>query len=263
MYEIRHAGAKGLGVFATKWIAPGTRILAERPVFTVKSERDVYLATRKLSPEDRHHLLHLSVSGNKRSPLLDWLEAAWYVSRGTLTAGAQRKANDNAPRLGLSTVSEYIALLGAFRNNNFDIGNSVQAVFRDICRLNHSCVPNTQGNFNSNLGCFTIHALRPIEEKEQILVSYLELHGAVRDVRRALLRRSYGFDCECPTCDLSTQRGRDGEKKRVALRDRLARYAQQASQRQGTDYASELQMLLEVIRLFGQEGLAGRELGTM
>ena len=263
MYEIRHAGAKGLGVFATKWIQRGTRIVAERPVFTVKSERDVYLATRDLLPEDRDYLMQLSLNEAARSPHVEWVRAAWHVMRGALTPGAQKEQSGNNARLGLGTITEYMTLLAAFRNNNFDVGNNTQAVFRDISRFNHSCVPNTQGNFNSNLGRFTIHALRPIKEKEEITVSYLELHGATRNVRQALLGKGYGFKCGCPVCDPNTQRGRDGERRRVEMRERLQKYAQEASQREGQDYAAELEMLLEVIGLFEKEGLAGRELGTM
>lgn len=263
MYEIRHAGAKGLGLFATKWIPRGTRIMAERPIFTVKSEPDVYLATRSLSPDARQRLMQLSVSDKNRSPLSLWLEAAWHVVRGTLKSASETGSNTSTTRLGLRTIAEHKILLSVFRNNNFDIGDRIQAIFHDISRLNHSCVPNTQGNFNSNIGCFTIHALRPIEEKEQITASYLELHGAVRQIRQALLWNGYGFECDCPVCDKNTPRGRDSERRRAGLRERLARFANHASQRERQDHASELEMLLEVIRLFEHEGLAGRELGTM
>ena len=237
--------------------------MAERPVFTVKSEQDVYAATRDLPSEDRSHLMQLSVSGNMSSPLMDWLKAGWHVTRGTLTMPSETKQSGSATRLGPHTITEYMALLAAFRNNNFDIGNNTQAVFRDICRLNHSCVPNTQGNFNTAIGRFTIHALRPIEEEEQITVSYLELHGAVKDVRQALLWNSYGFNCDCPACDMSTKRSRDGERRRASFKDKLARYAEEAPKRDAPDVKSELFMLKELIRLFEQEGLSGRELATM
>lgn len=237
--------------------------MAERPVFTVKSEQDVFAATRNLPPADRSHLMQLSVSSNQAPKVVDWLKAGWDVARGALSTPSEAKQSSNTGRLGMNTITEYMALLAVFRNNNFDIGNNIQAVFRDICRVNHSCVPNTQGNFNSAIGCFTVHALRPIEEEEQITVSYLELHGAVKAVRQALLHRGYGFECDCPACDTSSKRARDGERRRVSLRDKLTQYAETASKRDAPDYRSELEMLREVIQLFEQEGLSGRELATM
>lgn len=257
MYHIRHAGAKGLGVFATKLIPRGTRIMAEKPILTVKSERDLFAATRNITPSDREVLQTLSVNENTApgSTLQEWIRMTWHMIQGS------RVTKCGMP--GFSDLREYQALLAVFRNNNFDIGNKTQAVFKEISRLNHSCVPNTQGNFNSNLGAFTIHSLKPIEADEEITLSYVETYATVRQSRQNALYAHYGFECACPACDMGKKRARDGERKRVALRERLQQL--HAWQKEGgkRDYDSEMELLGDMIRVFEDEGLAGRELGTM
>jgi hypothetical protein len=257
MYHIRHAGAKGLGVFAAKPIPRGTRILAEKPIFTLKSERDLFAATRALLPSDLQALKELSV--NEQHPpgstLQEWLRMIWHVIQGS------RAARSGLPTL--STLREYQPILAAFRNNNFDIGDNRQAVFREISRVNHACVPNTQGNFNTNINAFTIHSLRPIEAEEEITVSYLEMFATTREIRQSALYRGYGFECTCPACDMTKKRARDGERKRVMLKERL--YSMHQLQKEGgkRDHNAEMELLKELIKFSETEGLAGRELGTM
>lgn len=257
MYQIRHAGAKGLGVFATKLIPRGTRILAEKPVFTVKSERDLFAATRNLAPSDFEFLKGLSVNDGRApgSTLQEWVRMIWHVMQGSWAS------KSGMP--GPSTLREHQSLLAAFRNNNFDIGDKTQGVFREISRLNHACVPNTQGNFNTNVGAFTVHSLRPIEQDEEITVSYLEVFATVRQTRQDALHAGYGFECACPACDMTKKRARDGERKRVTINERLQQMHVWQKEGGKRDHVAEMELLKELIKFFENEGLAGRELGTM
>ena len=250
MYEVRHAGSKGLGVFATRWLCRGTRIMAESPMFAVQSERDVYPATQTMSISDKHWIKQLSVSSDRTPSLLERAQAAVDIARTR-----SRPTSD--------VVSEHLSLLAAFRNNNFDIGNGTQALFRDACRLNHSCIPNSQANLNSATGRFTIHATRAIEDKEEITISYLDEHGAAKDARQSRLQSGYGFTCDCPACDLITPRGQRGEQRRLQLSKHLGLFATRASLGEDPGDAAELRLLEDVIELFELEGLAGRELATM
>lgn len=252
MYQIRNAGAKGFGIFATRPIPRGTRILAEKPILTVKTERDLFAATQKLDPKDREFLAGLSINElqAQRSTLQSWAKITWDVARGS----------GGIP--SLVAVKGHAQILAAFKNNNFAITSTAQALFHDISRLNHACIPNTQGNFNSILGKFTIHSLRAIEAEEELTLSYLEPFATVREQRQAKLKEGYGFECACPACDLGKKRARDGERRRQGLKERLERMM--VWQREGKrDFGSEHELLLEVIRVFEAEGLAGRELGTM
>ena len=251
MYAIKNAGAKGLGVFATEWIARGTRIMAERPVFTVKAERELYAATRNLQQDDLNHILQLSVNAAEaKSTTSLWAEAAWHLFR-----------NRVFPTWDETTV--YAHLLAAFRNNNFDLGASTHALFRDVSRLNHACVPNAQANFNTTLGRFTIHAVRALDAGEEVTISYLAEHGAMRASRQARLAKGYGFSCGCGACDLGTEAGRRSEARRAEMRERLGRFAEEVKGRKEPDLQQEAVVVGELIGMFEAEGLGGRELSTM
>ena len=149
MYETRHAGVKGFGAFATRPIPRGTRIISERPLLAVDSERHVFAATRALSERDRSALLRLSISPIRRSSVLSWTETAWHVTRHAVLDIFRTRRDDGAktrlPSL-IRTIGQYPTILNVFRNNNFDLGRgNGQAVFHDTSRLNHACVPNAQG----------------------------------------------------------------------------------------------------------------------
>lgn len=256
MYAIKNAGTKGLGVFATTSIPRGTRILAERPKFTIKSDVELLPAFKRLATEDSTYIRNLSINSTKKPPFLETGEAVWHLARGALAHGV----------LG---VGDYRGLLAAFRNNSFDIGEGRRAIFHDICRLNHSCVPNAQANFNTALGAFTIHAVHPVEPEEEISISYLDEHGGVRNSRQSRLYEGYGFVCECPACDGLSLRGQEGERRRKAIRQRLIDFTNEAARKavdkgsEERDWRGELEMLKGLVGMFEKEGLVGRELGTM
>ena len=50
-------------------------------------------------------------------------------------------------------------------------GRKEGAVFVDISRFNHSCVPNAHVAWNTRLGMQTIHAVTEIPAEEEIVVS--------------------------------------------------------------------------------------------
>lgn len=62
---------------------------------------------------------------------------------------------------------------------------------------NHSCEPNACVNFYGRT--ISLVAFSPIEENEQIYISYIDPDDD-RDSRRTLLKSQYFFDCDCPRC---------------------------------------------------------------
>lgn len=78
MFRVTNAGAKGFGIFATRPIARGTRILAEKPLLSVTNmDSSVLAVASRLSHEDRQRLLSLSTNDAKRKSLLRLAAAAW------------------------------------------------------------------------------------------------------------------------------------------------------------------------------------------
>lgn len=163
-------------------------------------------------------------------------------------------------------VFEASRIVNIFRNNAFDFGPKFkirQAVFAKIARLNHSCVPNAQGNFDHPRGMFDIHAMRAVPAGEEITISYLPEQGSPRALRQEKLEAGYNFECACPACDMSTKAGADGEARRVKVHDAIADYGQLASATGTTDLNVEVKITMALIDVLEKDGISGRELVTM
>jgi hypothetical protein len=268
MWEIRSAADKGLGVFAKALIRRGTRIFSERPLLAIRHDQDasdIYPAARLLSAEDRRTFLGLSSHITKESAILRWNHAFWHIlKQNVLDTYLRLQGKGEFSISGLPSMRRHVAITSIFRSNAFDLGNAVafqEAVFPRISRMNHSCIPNAQGNFHEPLGCFNIHAIRDIEVDEELTLNYLHEHISIRDSRQGRLLKGYGFVCECPACDLTSLRGSDGEESRIQMGKLLGDYAELVAQ--NADPEAELRTTELLLKMLEKEGVAGRELSTM
>lgn len=250
MFRVSHAGAKGYGVFATRPIARGTRIIADRILLSIDNKNTSVLdAATRLSSEDHHRLLSLSMNNAKRNSLSYLAAAAW----GSFPS--------------LASISQGRDLLNVFYNNNFSISGSsgMRALFLTVARLNHSCVPNAQGNLNTALpgSQFTIHALRAIADGEEITISYLHDELAIRSARQKWLKDGYGFECACEICSIedSGERHKQSHQRRLKIQQMLADFSGQQTAPDST--SGEFNLTKAVIHAYEQEGLAGRELASL
>jgi hypothetical protein len=265
MYEVRQAGAKGLGVFAKARIPCGTRIFSERPTLAIglgQGASDIYTASRLLSFADRFKLLQLS--SHIASPLLRWAQILGYTAKQLFLDLKPGPSAVFVP--SRRSLREHMTILSIFRTNAFSLEESSkihQAVFADVARLNHSCVPNAQGNFHDALGCFNVHATRDIAAEEELTINYLPENGYMQEVRQKSLLDGYGFACECPACDLTTPRGKAGEARRGLMKAELGAFAQSVTISGERSAQAELETIQSYIQLYEQEGIAGRELSSM
>jgi len=269
MYEIRHAGAKGLGVFATSNILRGTRVFSERPLLAIRQDQDasdVYATSKLLSLKDQQQLLQLSVALTKQLSVIRWIHTLWYtLKQTTFDINSWVRGNGSFSVPTRRSIREHNTVLSVFRNNAFELGSAGKiqlAVFRGISRINHSCLPNAEGNFNAAIGRFTIHALRDIVPDEEIMISYLDSRSAIRKTRQEKLLSGYGFSCGCPACNLDLTRAVDGEGNRMKMRDAFASYAENIGA-DGQTPEKELHSMQKLIGLFEEEGIYGSELGVL
>ncbi|KAI1866201.1 uncharacterized protein JN550_007890 [Neoarthrinium moseri] len=249
MFEIRHAGVKGFGIFASRLITRGSRILAERALLSINNDNpSILAAAAQLSPLNRAALLRLSLNESKRSAL-GLISAAWQsFSLKSMTIGQSRD------------------VLNVFYNNNFALSDKLgtRAVFPTVARINHSCVPNSQGNFNESLGSFTIHATNDIARGEEVTISYLHDELGLRAARQKNLHKGYGFYCGCELCSGSAQRQKESHRRRSDIQMKLRAFAKQQGSVHTPDTASRKLVLTRlIIDTHEQEGLAGRELASL
>jgi hypothetical protein len=269
MYEIRLSGAKGLGVFAKSFIPRGTRIFSERPLLGIQPDQDagdIYAASNLLSVQDRQRLMKLSAHITKELSFLRWSQAIWYKIKRTASSIVGRPRVFQAAGLSLK---DHVTILSIFRSNAFNLGNRSpmqQAVFRRISRMNHSCVPNSQGNFHETLGSLNVHATRDIQVGEELTLNYLQEEGAARESRQSRLLSGYGFTCDCQACDMTSFQGRLGEQNRLQMHQKLAAFTR-ANEGNGNSIAQQLDVELQTIQSFilllEGERIAGRELSTL
>lgn len=233
LWEVRSTAHKGFGVFAKLPIPRGTRIFSEPPLLFIRPNQDagdLYASSLLLSQKDRSWLLGLSTYVTKESSLIRWTQAGWWTLKSVTGHLVDVVKGKEKFGWGAWNIREHVNMLSVFRNNSFALGDAGigTAVFRGISRINHSCVPNSQGNYHAEMGKFNVHATRDIEVDEEVTVSYLPEHGAPREGRMGKLRGGYGFECGCPACDLSGDLGKDIEIRRLKLQDLLQTHAELA-----------------------------------
>lgn len=266
MYEIKHAGAKGFGVFANQLIPRGTRIFSERPLIALRQDQDasdIILAARLVSRQDQVELLKLSTAISRRLSLIRWVHVVYYSFRQTFL-DIRSKLGWTMPSPG--SLKKNHKIISIFRNNAFDLGGLSkfrQAVFHQISRLNHSCLPNAQANFDEPLGVFNVHSTREIKSGEELTLNYLPDHSAPRDSRQSRLQGTYNFACACPACDLSIPHSRDGEERRLQIHRDLALYGEEVMQSGIEKPNEELKVVESLIRLLEDDNVAGRELASL
>jgi hypothetical protein len=152
----------GLGIFTLTSITPGTLLLSETPLLTVREPRTPASVTTAFT--------HLTPP-----------QQALY-----LTLHAQDPDADTHARV-----------VDIFNSNAWQTGSST-SLLAHAARFNHACVPNATFAWDARRGIATVRAVAPIPAHTEVTLSYT-LPYAVGSTRRAKLA-AYGFTCACPAC---------------------------------------------------------------
>ncbi|KAK3823226.1 MAG: hypothetical protein J3Q66DRAFT_397689 [Benniella sp.] len=155
---------KGKGMFATKSIERGTLILSETPLLYIGDSTPVMnrLAVSSLNSGERGLFHSLYNAFSKESADKDG--GIIQTNAIPLKPGAQ----------------EY-------------------AVYRNISRINHSCVPNASHTWDPKSKKGSIYAIKDIPAGKEILLNYIELRTMLAD-RERVLQHLFQFTCHCELC---------------------------------------------------------------
>ncbi|KAH8774477.1 hypothetical protein F5883DRAFT_390965, partial [Diaporthe sp. PMI_573] len=190
---------RGIGVVATRLIPSGSIVLQEDATLTLPSPP---------APRTLESLLNL---------VSQYVDCSAEVRHSILSLHAyNRPKDDNDIRSLLAAdngdcqlteqqVNLILCLNSILTTNNFDdTAPSACSLYLEASRFNHSCVPNCDYGHTSdeNRATITIRASREIQPDEEICVSYLINHEP-RDKRMAETKLSWGFECNCPACDVA------------------------------------------------------------
>ncbi|CAG9988739.1 unnamed protein product [Clonostachys byssicola] len=182
MFEAKTIPLKGIGLVALQDIPQGTLIIRERPLLVARpgapGALEDFLSSelKKLDKASQRQFLSLHNNFPGKHPF------AGIMKTNALPCGS---------------------------------GSEIGAVYPTICRINHSCLPNSQNTWNSDTKIETIFAIRPIKCGEEITIMYDQ--GGPSTVRQASLKQSFGFKCSCVVCSQPPALLRESDARRSRI----------------------------------------------
>lgn len=182
MFEAKTIPLKGIGLVALQDIPQGTLIIQEKPLLVTRpgapAALEAFLSSelKKLDKASQRQFLSLHNNFPGKHPF------AGIMKTNALPCGS---------------------------------GSEIGAVYPTICRINHSCLPNSQNTWNSDTKIETIFAISPIKCGEEITISYDK--GGPSAVRQASLKQSFGFQCTCVVCSQPKALLRESDTRRSRI----------------------------------------------
>ncbi|KAI0836987.1 SET domain-containing protein [Hypoxylon sp. FL0890] len=221
LYAIKSIPTKGYGMVAVASIPKGTRILSEAPLFTFQNGPDIRQVERVIVEQIR------------------------------LLSKEQQRAFF---ALHNAHPGRHSPFLGIARTNVLPLGPNSRGrgLFLEASRINHACRNNAQNTWNENIKEITIHAVRDIEESEEITIVYSRAFEAYAE-RQRFLQDKFSFTCECELCSLPLAKREESD---LRLRE-LKSLDEFIGQLQWGKFNPQLvlQLVYNMIRLFEAEDI--------
>ncbi|KAI0348155.1 SET domain-containing protein [Trametopsis cervina] len=172
---------KGKGLVATRFLARGTLIVAEKPIIQLPRGFNENMTQNEMRD---------------------------YASNTAMEILMTFPGDSRPDQIITSRFKHFLPMDD---NKKF-----VSGLFETICRANHSCIPNAFFSWNDSQGKETLYATVDIQKGEEIEVMYIdETEPRVGGDCRAYMEREFGFTCMCPACDRLPE-----ERMQVAARTR-------------------------------------------
>ncbi|KAI8623900.1 heterokaryon incompatibility protein-domain-containing protein [Xylariaceae sp. FL1651] len=183
IYALQDLPGRGKGLVASKKISKGTRILSEEAIVTVSESVGSKRLRKSICKQVE------ALSENQRRDFLSMHNIHPYRN----------------------TAEQY---LGIFRTNSLpaEAVDNKGAIFLEACRINHACDNNAQKNWNEKIKRHTVHALRDINEGEEITITYI---GPLknRKARQKVLQEKFDFTCLCHLCSLPPEQSQESDRR--------------------------------------------------
>ncbi|CAK7216870.1 hypothetical protein SEUCBS140593_003009 [Sporothrix eucalyptigena] len=221
-YEIVDLPGRGKGVIATRKIKQYEAFMVDYAALAV----DLKVA-ETVAREDGYELL--SKAAEQVSP-----ELSEKVHSLAQTSTAAKHPIENVLR-----SNAFHTALGAE-------GDGHMALFPDLSRINHACMPNAFPRFVPHSLAVSVAAARDIEPGEEITISYIPL-GQTRAVRQQALLR-WEFVCKCALCAASDDEVEASDARRTTIDQFRASVAAVAHSHDPKITRSNRRQALETIR---------------
>ncbi|KZM26896.1 uncharacterized protein EKO05_0011380 [Ascochyta rabiei] len=216
------------GLFATQKMERGTRIISERPLFTLPAPGDqlaeLMAAYDNLSKSDRTRIWNLRPAAPEASEqlhnlrfLVDRLNSdlqnIFLKSEATRTHEEQTALDKMKPKLEHAmNVWRIAARWHANRCSMTDLpeeqrahlpqGTPITGLFIERAQIRHSCVPNCFASYDANRGFMNVHVTRDIAAGEELTLSAFADNMYYKDAQdRSEELSAWGLTCDCEACD--------------------------------------------------------------
>ncbi|KAI9697162.1 MAG: hypothetical protein M1820_007898 [Bogoriella megaspora] len=208
LVEVRRTESKGLGLFALKDLAAGTRIISEVPLLKMAKGNlldcrwadHALTAFEELDAEKQAAMLNLHAGlGVKdlRKVVVEAMKAGQVGPIDVKIADIHDITDIEDP-----AFRGKIKVASTFASNLFVVEGSKDgpmAVIGELAsRVNHACHPNVILSWNEKNQRINVHANRDVKEGEEIMFSYTDFMGSRKERQEKLAVR--GFECDCETC---------------------------------------------------------------
>jgi hypothetical protein len=236
LYRIQAIPCKGQGLVAATKIAKGTRILSEEPLLTAPRHTD--------SMEKLHKSLVEKVAG-----LSDDQRQAFFSLHNAFV-------DEMAQELGIARTNALPLVSNASTRDVSAVPSLLDqaGIFVDASRINHACIQNAHHAWNDDLGQLTVHAIRDIDEGEEITIMYLDVRRK-RTFRRRKLKQKFRFSCSCQMCCLPPTRRPQNDANLYEIQT-LDKWVTDAEQVKYVLFQYLFLGVRKLLRLSQEEGLA-------
>ncbi|MBE3042828.1 SET domain-containing protein [Candidatus Bathyarchaeota archaeon] len=227
MHAIRDVPGKGKGLFATRKIAKGTRILSEEPLLEIPPLADM----TELYHDDEKRGIFIELINKLSAKRRKGFLALHNAFPDGVDAKYIGRLRTNAFRLNLVKPVADTGALKYGSDSDDDLCHDEDedddelqiGIFRNASRINHDCESNAHNSWNSTIKRYTIYALRDIDAGEEITINYTSYTSYTRcfytrEERQKRLRERYAFDCSCRLCSLPPDKSQGHDKLIVELR---------------------------------------------
>ncbi|KAJ4369334.1 hypothetical protein N0V86_009165 [Didymella sp. IMI 355093] len=236
------------GLFATQKIEAGTRIISERPLFTLPAPGDqvpqLMTAYENLSKTDQDAIWNLRPAAAESS---DTLMSLRYLTdrlaldlqnivcapddRNTLKdkatlieMGPKLKYAMEVYRVAARWHANRCSLLDMPHEQRADLpnGTPITGLFIERAHLRHSCVPNCFASYDAELGRMNVHVTREVQPGEELTCSSFAdnmYYSTAEDRKEELL--NWGLTCSCEACDSKHPKYQIHETARERSRTRV------------------------------------------
>ena len=226
--EIKSTPGAGRGLFATRDIQQNEIIMCEKAFCVAWShEPETFSALVCDTREDA--VIKVFPAGLHKAVVQKLLNNPSQVEKVLDLHGDYNGMGSNLVQLDVVPVIDTFQIHDIVQRNAFgpgqqtedeDISNASTGLWIRASYINHSCIPNAKKDFIGDLILF--RATRSITAGEEITHAYDE--SSDYEVRKAAIKRTWDFECQCPLCLIEEQESDDVRYRRREAEEKARQF---------------------------------------